>query len=57
MPWVRRPAPDLAGLLYDLAAHYFWVWVAAVGLALLAGLLSFAIREDRKPLGALAPAS
>jgi predicted MFS family arabinose efflux permease len=47
----------LAGLLYDLAAHYFWVWVAAVGLALLAGLLSFAIREDRKPLVALAAAS
>jgi MFS family permease len=47
----------LAGLLYDLAAHYFWVWVAAVGLALLAGLLSFAISEDRKPLVALAAAS
>jgi hypothetical protein len=31
--------------------------VAAVGLALLAGLLSFAIREDRKPLVALAAAS
>jgi predicted MFS family arabinose efflux permease len=37
----------LAGLLFDLFAQYFWVWVAAIALALFAGVLSFSIREDR----------
>lgn len=41
---------ELAGVLYDVLAQYFWVWIAAVGLAILAGFLSFAIGEDRKPL-------
>jgi MFS family permease len=39
----------LAGLLFDLFAQYFWVWVAAIALALFAGVLSFSIREDRPP--------
>jgi MFS family permease len=39
----------LAGVLFDLFAQYFWVWVAAIALALFAGVLSFSIREDRRP--------
>jgi MFS family permease len=41
----------LAGVLFDLFAQYFWVWVAAIALALFAGVLSFSIREDRRPAG------
>jgi MFS family permease len=47
---------ELAGVLYDMIAQYFWVWIAALGLAILAGLLSFAIAEDRKPSLALGTA-
>jgi len=39
----------VAGVLFDLFAQYFWVWVAAIALALFAGVLSFSIREDRRP--------
>ncbi len=42
----------LAGLLFDLFAQYFWVWVAAIALALFAGVLSFSIRDDRPPRNA-----
>jgi MFS family permease len=41
----------LAGLLFDMFAQYLWVWVAAIALALFAGVLSFSIREDRGPGG------
>lgn len=45
------------GYLYDLFARYQWVWVASIALALIAGLLSFAIREHGARRGAqLAPA-
>ena len=47
---------EVAGVLYDMVAQYFWVWIAALGLAILAGLLSFAIGEDRKPSLALGTA-
>jgi MFS family permease len=47
---------ELAGVLYDMVAQYLWVWIAAFGLAILAGLLSFAIAEDRKPSLALGTA-
>ncbi len=40
---------QLAGVLYDLYAEYLWVWIAAIALALFAGVLSFCIKEDRKP--------
>ena len=40
---------QLAGVLFDMYAQYLWVWVAAIALALFAGLLSFSIREDRPP--------
>jgi MFS family permease len=40
---------QLAGVLYDLYAEYLWVWVAAIVLALFAGVLCFFIKEDRKP--------
>ncbi len=46
-----------AGVLYDQFSRYFWVWVAALALALIAGLLSFAIGEDRKPQLALGAAT
>jgi MFS family permease len=37
----------LGGYLFDLFARYSWVWVASVILAIIAGLLVFAIRETR----------
>ena len=40
---------QLAGVLYDLYAEYLWVWVAAITLALFAGVLCFFIKEDRRP--------
>jgi MFS family permease len=47
----------IAGLLFDYAQTYFWVWVAAFALAMLAGGLSFAIGPDRRsPLPALGAA-
>jgi MFS family permease len=39
----------MAGVLFDMFAQYYWVWVAAIGLALFAGVLAFSIREDRRP--------
>ena len=38
----------LGGYLFDLYAQYTWVWWSSVGLAILAGVLVFVIR-DRKP--------
>jgi predicted MFS family arabinose efflux permease len=35
------------GVLFDLFAQYQWVWFVSIGLALIAGALSFAIREQR----------
>ena len=35
-----------AGYLYDLFAQYEWVWIASILLAILAGFLSFGIRES-----------
>ena len=40
---------QLAGVLFDMFAQYFWVWAAAIALALFAGVLGFSIREDRRP--------
>jgi hypothetical protein len=37
----------MAGVLFDLFATYRWTWLVALLTALLAGLLSFLIREDR----------
>jgi MFS family permease len=47
---------ELAGVLYDVLAQYYWVWIAALGLAILAGLLSFAIGEERRPRAAFGAA-
>jgi MFS family permease len=38
----------LAGRLFDLFQQYSWTWIASLALALLAGLLSFLIRENRR---------
>ncbi len=38
---------SLAGALYDLFAQYLWVWWASLGLALIAGVLCYLIRENR----------
>jgi MFS family permease len=46
----------VAGWLYDLFAQYLWVWIAALVLAMLAGLLSFAITETRRPTALAVPA-
>jgi MFS family permease len=46
----------VAGWLYDLFAQYVWVWIAALGLAMLAGFLSFAITETRRPPALAVPA-
>jgi MFS family permease len=45
----------LAGRLFDLFARYDGVWLISVGLAMLAGLISFTIRENRG--GRLVPAA
>lgn len=37
----------LAARIFDWSAKYDWVWLAAFGLAILAGLMAFAIRENR----------
>lgn len=37
----------LGGWLFDQFARYDWVWIAAVGLAALAGLLALTLRERR----------
>jgi MFS family permease len=36
----------LAGLLFDSYGQYFWVWIAAFVLAMLAGMLCLAINEN-----------
>ncbi len=38
----------LAARIFDWSAHYDWVWLVAFGLAILAGLMAFAIRENRE---------
>ncbi|MEX2200839.1 MAG: MFS transporter, partial [Dongiaceae bacterium] len=40
-----------AGYLYDLFAQYDWVWIASILLAILAGFLSFGIRESDERRG------
>lgn len=44
----------LAGVLYDAFAQYLWVWLAAMVLAIGAGLICFTIRERRAPAMAAA---
>jgi MFS family permease len=46
------------GVLFDLFARYEWVWVISIMLAMVAGFLSFFIREQagRLSLGRTAPA-
>lgn len=41
------------GVLFDLFARYEWVWIASIGLAVLAGLLSWGIRESPDRRGRL----
>jgi len=38
----------MGGVLYDLFAQYEWVWAASVALAIAAGFMSFAIRENNR---------
>ncbi len=45
----------MGGWLFDLFARYDWVWVISIGLALLASVLAFSIRET--PAGEPAPAA
>lgn len=47
---------QMAGVLFDLFATYQWTWLVALITALLAGVLSFMIRENRDR-GWLAPAA
>ncbi|MEE8223093.1 MAG: MFS transporter, partial [Alphaproteobacteria bacterium] len=37
----------LGGVLYDMFAKYDFVWVAAISVAMIAGILVLTIREDR----------
>jgi MFS family permease len=38
---------SMAGKLYDLFAQYAWTWWVSLGLALVAGVLCYLIRENR----------
>jgi hypothetical protein len=40
----------MGGYLFDLFARYDWVWVGALGLALLAALATLFIKENRTPI-------
>jgi MFS family permease len=42
----------LGGYLFDLYAQYGWVWWSSLWLAVLAGLMCYAIRERRVPAAA-----
>ncbi len=44
----------LGGVLYDAFSKYDWVWISAIALALLAGLLVLTIRENRPTPGDIA---
>ena len=35
----------LGGYLFDLYAHYDWIWFSSIGLAVLAGLIVFLLRD------------
>src|SRR3546814_1348338 len=39
---------SMAGKLYDLFAQYAWTWWVSLGLALVAGVLCYLIRENRQ---------
>ncbi len=39
----------LGGYLFDQFASYDWVWIAAISVAMIAGVLALTIRENREP--------
>jgi len=47
----------LGGWLYDLFARYDWVWLVSIGLALLAAVLAWSIRESPAARPAPEPAA
>ncbi len=47
----------MGGYLFDLFGRYQSAWTVSVVVALMAGLLSFAIRETRRPSPGVAPAT
>ena len=46
----------MGGFLYDMFAKYDFVWVSAVSVALIAGVLVLTIREHRGEPGTPVPA-
>jgi MFS family permease len=40
----------LGGYLFELQAHYDWVWISSIILSLLAGLLVFTLPERARPM-------
>ena len=46
----------LGGVLFDLFQKYDWVWVAAISVAMIAGILALTIRETRDPRERAEPA-
>jgi MFS family permease len=40
----------LGGYLFELQAHYDWVWISSIALSLLAGLLVFTLPERARPV-------
>lgn len=47
----------MGGYFYDNFNSYDWVWIASIGLALLAAVFSWLIRETREPEGVPAAAT
>lgn len=42
----------LGGYLFELQAHYDWIWISSIALSVLAGLLVFTLSDRARPMAA-----
>jgi MFS family permease len=42
----------LGGYLFELQAHYDWIWISSIALSVLAGLLVFTLSDCARPMAA-----